>query len=72
MKISSFVPALSAGALLTLASITPVQAAPVQRVPHPSASNVEMVQYSQPAGHLNGYRGTRTERPGTRRGPDGY
>jgi len=72
MKISSFVPALSAGALLTLASITPVQAAPVQQVPLPSASNVEMVQYSQRAGHLNGYRGTRTERPGTRRGPDGY
>ena len=72
MKMFSFASTLSAGTLLALASITPVEAAPVQQVPLPSASNVEMVQYNQRAGHLNGYRGSRTERPGTRRGPDGY
>lgn len=72
MKMFSFASTLSAGTLLALASITPVQAAPVQQVPLPGASNVEMVQYNQRAGHLNGYRGSRTERPGTRRGPDGY
>lgn len=69
MKMLSFASVLSAGGLLALVSIAPVQAAPVQQVPLPSASNVEMVQYNQRAGHLNGYRGTR---PGTRRGPDGY
>ena len=72
MKISNFVPVLSAGALLALAFIAPVHAAPMQQVPFRSASNVEMVQYNQRAGYLNGYRGTRTERPGTRRGSDGY
>ncbi len=73
MKLSRFASALSAGTLLALASIAPVQAAPVQQVPLPSASNVEMVQYNQQrAGYLNGYRGSRTERAGTRRGPDGY
>jgi hypothetical protein len=72
MRMLSFVSALSAGALLALMPVAPIRAAPVQQVPLSSASNLEMVQYNQRAGYLNGYRGTRTERPGTRRGQDGY
>ncbi|MBW9112231.1 surface protein [Rhizobium cauense] len=73
MRTSRFASSLSASALLVLASVTFADAAPVPREPPlPSASSVETVQYRQQAGYLNGYRGSRTERAGTRRASDGY
>ncbi|WP_082519769.1 surface protein [Rhizobium sp. Root1220] len=56
---------LSLGALLALSAV-PVQAMPTL----PTISNVAMVQSG--VGHWHGYRGSRTERPGTRRYADGY
>ncbi len=72
MKTSKFASALSAGVLLLLSAMTPVQALPLQEAALLGASNVEIAQNNQRAGYWNGYRGLRTERAGTRRGPDGY
>ncbi len=73
MKILRFGPsALAVGVLLALSSMAPAQAAPDQSMPLPGGANVEQVQLNASAGHWHGYRGTRTERPGTRRYSDGY
>jgi len=73
MKVLKLAPSVAAlSALLALSSIVPAQAAPVQQADIPIPSNVEMVQYKGHAGYWHGYRGSRTERPGTRRHSDGY
>lgn len=73
MKVLKLAPsAVALSALLALSSIVPAQAAPVQQTNIPVPSNVEMVQYKGHAGYWHGYRGSRTERPGTRRHSDGY
>jgi hypothetical protein len=64
--------ALPLGALIALSSVVPVHATPIPQVWPSGASNVEMVQYKSQAGYWHGYRGSRTERPGTRRHSDGY
>ncbi|MBY5557283.1 cell surface protein [Rhizobium leguminosarum] len=73
MKMFRLAPSAAAlGALLALTSIIPAQAAPVQTARPPAVSNVKMMQYKPHAGSWHGYRGFRTERPGTRRHSDGY
>ncbi|MBB4506157.1 cell surface protein [Rhizobium johnstonii] len=72
MKMLSLTPSAALGALLALTSIIPVQAAPVQTARPPAVSDVKVVQYKPHAGSWHGYRGFRTERPGTRRHSDGY
>lgn len=57
------------GTVLAFATIDPVMAAPAQPMPLPAASNVEMAQNG--VGYWHGYRGSRTERQGTRL-HDGY
>jgi hypothetical protein len=63
--------ALPLGALLAL-SFAPAQAAPLQQLPLPSTTNVELVQYNPHAVYWHGYRGSRVEKPGMRRHSDGY
>ena len=70
MKISRHIPSvLSLGLIAALSAAMPVQAAPAGSSMQ-QASVVQVAQ-TQP-GYWNGYRGSRTERPGTRRHTDGY
>ncbi|MGG7578270.1 cell surface protein [Rhizobium sp. Nf11,1] len=57
---------------LVLAPIGQAEAAPLQTVRPPNISYVKTVQYKPHPGLWHGYRGFRTERPGTRRHSDGY
>lgn len=73
MKMLNLAPsAVALSALLALSSTVPALAAPVRQTQIPVPSNVEMVQNKGHAGYWHGYRGFRTERPGTRRHSDGY
>jgi hypothetical protein len=64
--------AIALSALLALSSTVPALAAPVQENRISVPPNVEMVQYKAHAGYWHGYRGSRIERPGTRRHSDGF
>lgn len=66
---------LAAGVLsaaLALTSVVPAQAVTFMRVPVPSASAVEQVQYRDHRGWYHGHRGYRHARPGYRRHSDGW
>ncbi|SCB57681.1 hypothetical protein GA0061105_103137 [Rhizobium aethiopicum] len=64
--------AVALSALLTLAPIAPAEAALVQTAWPPNISEAKAMQYKAHSGLWHGYRGFRTERPGTRRHSDGY
>ena len=64
--------AFALSALLALSSTTPALAAPVQQARIPVPTNVEMAQYKAHTAYWHGYRGSATERPGTRRHSDGF
>jgi hypothetical protein len=73
MKMLNMAPsAFALSALLALSSTVTALAAPVQQTQIPVPSNVEMVQYKAHAAYWHGYRGSATERPGTRRHSDGF
>jgi hypothetical protein len=59
-------------AALAFTSIVPAHAVTFMRVPVPSASSVEQVQYRDRRGWYHGHRGYRHSRPGYRRHSDGW
>lgn len=59
-------------AALAFTSIVPAHAVTFMRVPVPSASSVEQVQYRDRRGWYHGHRGYRHSRHGYRRHSDGW
>lgn len=75
MKISGYISrAMPLGAILAIAIVAPAQAALAQAATtEPQLPDTQVIQVAQTqAGYWHGYRGSRTERPGTRRHSDGY
>lgn len=59
------------GALLSLSGVVPANALPAAPGLRPAVADVQLVQYKPQPGYWHGYRGSRTELPGTRRHSDG-